>query len=282
MFISTQPSKATERLNARMMDEMQETRTPSKTYTDQHRCRSMAIVVSNHVNDHAIYCPGREIASGGSFASKLARPRFQQKSWTSLFLPSLRPEDTHNHETRSRGTDIARLWESEDVSGVAVSGNWNGSHHNGSSAYATIVSTPISSRTNHKDSSVASTTKTSEVPVAPTKPRSDTSGVVEPVRRVPRPARPSYNQEQKFFIMYHRVIEEESWEKIGELFREFFSLRTKDGLNSVYYRIRHDWGMKSVMGTRTGDLGTDRLTVEEMTKTVSLDFLQKIGYRLGQ
>jgi hypothetical protein len=82
--------------------------------------------------------------------------------------------------------------------------------------------------------------------------------------------------------MYHRVIKEESWEEIEELFREFFSLWTKDGLNSVYYRIRNDWGMKPVLDARVGDSETDRLKVEEMAKMVSLEFLQKIDFQCDQ
>jgi hypothetical protein len=117
--------------------------------------------------------------------------------------------------------------------------------------------------------------------VVSTKLRSDTSRVIEPVRRVPRRARPSYSQEQKFFIMYHRAVKEESWEEIGELFRDFFGLRTKDGLNSVYYRMRHERGMKPVLGSCAEDSETDRMKVEEMAKMVSREFLQKIGYPLG-
>jgi hypothetical protein len=62
--------------------------------------------------------------------------------------------------------------------------------------------------------------------------------------------------------MYHRAVKEESWEEIEELFREFFGLRTRDGLNSVYYRIRRDWGMKPVLDSCAEDSGTDRLKVE--------------------
>jgi hypothetical protein len=82
--------------------------------------------------------------------------------------------------------------------------------------------------------------------------------------------------------MYHRAVKEESWEEIGELFRDFFGLRTRDGLNSVYYRIRRDWGMKPVLGSCAEDLETDRLKVEEMAKMFSPDFLENVGYRLGE
>ena len=73
-----------------------------------------------------------------------------------------------------------------------------------------------------------------------------------------------------------------SWEELGELFTEFFSLRTKDGLNSVYYRIRLEWGMKQVLDSCAEDPEADRMKVEGMAKLVSPDFLQKIGYRFGE
>lgn len=52
--------------------------------------------------------------------------------------------------------------------------------------------------------------------------------------RIRRPTRPSYNEEQKFFVVYYRVIKGFSWPEIEDKFASFFSLRTKDGLTSVY------------------------------------------------
>jgi len=51
--------------------------------------------------------------------------------------------------------------------------------------------------------------------------------------------------------------------------------------NSVYYRMRHEWGMKQVLDSCTEDSEADRMKVEEMATMVSPDFLQKIGYRLN-
>jgi hypothetical protein len=81
--------------------------------------------------------------------------------------------------------------------------------------------------------------------------------------------------------MYHRVIIRKSWEELEELFRDFFGLRTKDSLNSVYYRMRHEWGMKQVLDSCAEDSEADRMKVEEIATMVSPDFLQKIGYRLN-
>lgn len=76
---------------------------------------------------------------------------------------------------------------------------------------------------------------------------------VEPLGRISHPARPSYSEEQKFYIMYCRVIKEQSWPEIEGKFALFFRPRTKDGLTSVYYRIRKDWGMDEVLKIGPGD-----------------------------
>lgn len=70
------------------------------------------------------------------------------------------------------------------------------------------------------------------------------AGSGKQLERINRRPRPSYTEEQKFFIMYHRIIRKLSWPKIETKFAAFFNIRTKDGLTSVYYRLRKDWGMK--------------------------------------
>ena len=82
--------------------------------------------------------------------------------------------------------------------------------------------------------------------------------------------------------MYYRVVKQESWGEIGERFKGFFGLRTKDGLNSVYYRIRHEWGMKPVLDASADESETDRSKVEEMAELVTPEFLERIGYRLDR
>jgi hypothetical protein len=64
------------------------------------------------------------------------------------------------------------------------------------------------------------------------------AGSGKQLQRVPRRPRPSYTEEQKFFIMYHRIIRKLSWSEIEAKFVAFFNIRTKDGLTSVYYRLR--------------------------------------------
>lgn len=63
--------------------------------------------------------------------------------------------------------------------------------------------------------------------------------------RQPRAPRPTYTEEQKFFIMYSRIIRTRSWPDIEDDFTKTFPLsagqRSKGGLTSVYYRIRRSW-----------------------------------------
>jgi len=96
-------------------------------------------------------------------------------------------------------------------------------------------------------------------------------------QRVPRAARPSYTEEQKFFIMYQRIIGELSWPDIKEKFVDHFDVRSGDGLTSVYYRVRKDWGMKEVLKTKSGS-SSDRAIVEARANHFSRDFLEMLGY----
>lgn len=79
--------------------------------------------------------------------------------------------------------------------------------------------------------------------------------------------------------MYHRLIKKESWDDIEKMFENFFGTRTKDALNSVYYRIRKEWGMKPVL---FGSSESDISKVEGKAKMVPSDFLEKIGCRLSE
>jgi hypothetical protein len=62
--------------------------------------------------------------------------------------------------------------------------------------------------------------------------------LTEPLTRISRPARQSYDEERKFFIMYYRVIRGLSWPKIEDEFAYFFNLHTRNGPTDVYYRTR--------------------------------------------
>lgn len=60
-----------------------------------------------------------------------------------------------------------------------------------------------------------------------------------------RASRPAYNEQQKFFIAYMRIVRQKSWAQIGEdyaiCFPEDGTPRSKGGLTSVYYRLRKEW-----------------------------------------
>ncbi|KAK5135493.1 hypothetical protein LTR08_005128 [Meristemomyces frigidus] len=100
--------------------------------------------------------------------------------------------------------------------------------------------------------------------------------------RTPRPSRPSYGEEQKFFIMYLRIIKDKSWPDIEDRFTQVFgqrsTQRSKGGLTSVYYRIRKGWGLEEVLKTGSETLASDKLAVHRRAGNFSTDFLANIGY----
>jgi hypothetical protein len=103
------------------------------------------------------------------------------------------------------------------------------------------------------------------------------SSPIQTPQRIPRAARPPYTEEQKFFIMYQRIIGELSWPEIEDKFADFFNIRTRNGLTSVYYRLRKCWGMKEVLKAdchADSDVGK----VVENAAHFQTDFLRGLGY----
>jgi hypothetical protein len=96
-------------------------------------------------------------------------------------------------------------------------------------------------------------------------------------QRVLRPDRSSYTDEQRFFILYYRIVGELSWPEIEVEIVSFFNLRTKDALTSVYYRTRKMWGMDKVLDTDLHSIG-DRNRIESKASRFSSDFLADLGY----
>lgn len=92
-----------------------------------------------------------------------------------------------------------------------------------------------------------------------------------------RSARPTYDAEQKFFIMYCRLIKDMSWERIEPDFKAAYSSRTVDGLTSVYYRIRRDWSMGKVKEDSTSR-DKDIAVVRRRASGYSKEFLSSIGF----
>lgn len=99
--------------------------------------------------------------------------------------------------------------------------------------------------------------------------------------RTPRAPRPSYSEEQKFFIMYARVVKDQTWPEIEDQFNVIFGTRTKGGLTSVYYRVRKDWGLMEVLKSGPDSFQADCKEVERRARNFSAEFLAQIGYLTG-
>jgi hypothetical protein len=95
--------------------------------------------------------------------------------------------------------------------------------------------------------------------------------------REPRFARPSYNEEQKFFIMHHRIVKKLSWPEVENEFARYYKLRSKNGLTSVYYRIRGSWGMGKILKNKARS-ENDLSVIERKAEHFSRAFLENIGY----
>jgi hypothetical protein len=100
----------------------------------------------------------------------------------------------------------------------------------------------------------------------------------EPGERRPRAPRPSYSEEQKFFIMYSRIIRDNTWPEIEDRFERLFGTRTKGGLTSVYYRVRREWGLTEVLKSGPGSYAVDCAEVHKRATNFSREFLAQIGY----
>lgn len=96
--------------------------------------------------------------------------------------------------------------------------------------------------------------------------------------RRPRAPRPSYSEEQKFFIMYARIIRDNTWPEIEDRFEKLFGTRTKGGLTSVYYRVRREWGLMEVLKSGPGSYAADCREVEQRAMNFSREYLSQIGY----
>ncbi|KAK5701272.1 hypothetical protein LTR17_022729 [Elasticomyces elasticus] len=119
-------------------------------------------------------------------------------------------------------------------------------------------------------------------PYAPASPPSSTTSETSDAMSTRAP-RPSYSEEQRFFIMYTRVVLCWSWQDIelgyARLFgQEAVGLRSRGGLTSVYYRIRRRWGLEEVLKTAPETSQADKLEVQRRANWLQPDFLMQIGY----
>jgi len=136
---------------------------------------------------------------------------------------------------------------------------------------------PLNDRLTFKHPNVVdlSTARTDEANVHPQHHRHyDALGQQRTRSRAPRPP---YSKEQKFFIMYCRIVRNAQWHDIEDWFTTFFGLRTKSGLTSVYYRIRRAWNMKEITSTGSSTLESDRDKVIAKANQCSESFLISLG-----
>ncbi|KAK3629880.1 hypothetical protein LTR56_017775 [Elasticomyces elasticus] len=122
-------------------------------------------------------------------------------------------------------------------------------------------------------------------PYAPASPPSSTTSETSEAMSTRAP-RPSYSEEQRFFIMYTRVVLCWSWQDIelgyGRLFgQDAVGLRSRGGLTSVYYRIRRRWGLEEVLKTAPETSQADKLEVQRRANWLQPDFLMQIGYHFA-
>ncbi len=96
--------------------------------------------------------------------------------------------------------------------------------------------------------------------------------------RNPRSPRPTYSEEQRFFVMYARLVQDKPWPAIEEGFANIFKQRSKGGLCSLYYRIRRSWGLEDVLKSDANYWALERRIVDEKAFFHSQDFLLSIGY----
>jgi hypothetical protein len=102
----------------------------------------------------------------------------------------------------------------------------------------------------------------------------------KPVPPKVRASRPAYNDEQKFFIMYMRVIKELSWPEIKQEFNTFFARnRSQAGLTCEYYRIRKEYGMKKVDSDGPNDKKINCGIVKSKASSQPEIILRAIGYK---
>lgn len=239
---------------------------------------------------------------------QLAAPTFQMPCYqpeqprTPITLPSLRFDGSpYSNGSYSAPTQLPRIGSFSSINSFGSAHSWAASNasypSSTTSSFSSINTSPMKRHDSlwDNDSTTSATSSATSyhssnsfssinVPQAHHHhhhhhPQSaHASMMAEPLARIPRPARPSYSEEQKFFIMYYRVIKELSWPEIEDKFATFFNLRTKDGLTSVYYRIRKNWGMEEVLKTGPDGSMGDRGKVESKAAHFSREFLTNLGY----
>ncbi|KAM3416766.1 hypothetical protein BST61_g8358 [Cercospora zeina] len=173
-----------------------------------------------------------------------------------------RHEETRSHEPPSQ----ARSYRSSPASSLGSPP--------ASSSYYTVATVPPPTATRNPLTTYAADTS----PTVDHRSQQSTFHYGSMNDRRPRPPRPSYSEEQKFFIMYARIIRDNTWPEIEDRFEKLFGTRTKGGLTSVYYRVRREWGLMEVLKSGPGSYAADCREVEKRATNFSREYLSQIGY----
>jgi len=93
-----------------------------------------------------------------------------------------------------------------------------------------------------------------------------------------RPARPAYREYERFFVAYMRIVKAEGWSKIEIRFaRTFGQPRGKDGLTSMYYRLRKEWALPEVHESQAEDKEAEFMAIRSHAANFSHDILAQFG-----
>lgn len=192
------------------------------------------------------------------FGSRLGPPDGERRDNSVMSISSL----INNRDAHSRTTHAVSRSTSMTNSGHSVPAHCSGGISQRLQATTSPQIRPISPQTTIKDEGDGDT--------------DNALGAKSPSRD----PRPSYSEEQKFFIMWARIVQEKGWTEIEDEFARIFNQRTKGGLTSVYYRIRKSWKLRDVLNNDPGSSDADRQAVATRALNFSRAFLRDIGYAI--
>ena len=270
----------------------------------QHHRMSIAFLAGQTNEDiemtNSYYAPEFAPAAVPVAELEVEIPCYQLDSRTPINLPLLRLDNSPYSDRPCSALQLPRPGSFSSINSFesAQSANsWDDSNascpSNAISSFSSIITSAVKRHDSILDfestvsaTSFATSYHSSNILSSVNKPRAHHQNhqkthllmVAKPPARFPRPVRPSYSEEQKFFIMYYRVVKELSWPEVEDKFATFFNLRTRDGLTSVYYRIRKNWGMEDVLKTSRDGHIYDRGKVESKAAHFSREFLTNLGY----
>lgn len=132
--------------------------------------------------------------------------------------------------------------------------NKNDQHHKSYKRPANQANKSSSSSSSHRSFGSlalrpAASTTTSATPIAPKQYHVQPQAPFRATKRAPntRAPRPKYEEQQAFFIWYHRTDLSEPWDQVLlEFSRQFHHRRPKGGLQCKFYRLLKEWDVEKV------------------------------------